>query len=289
MVMDEGKRVEIMAASKLLSTVKISRRTQKRKSKSWLYTPGGVWFVRLATLGCLLVIWQLYASGLNRALLAPPTEIAAAFYKQAFVQKTIWGPLEESLLTLFGGFGLSMIIGVPIGILIGRVRTMEYVADPYISFLYALPHASLVPLMVIWLGFELKFRLAYVVISAVFPVIINTMTGVKNVTPDLLDTGHAFCASERQKLWTIVLPSSMPYIFAGARQSFSSAWVGVVVSEMIATLTGIGGTILHYVNRFQTADMLVSILIIMIVAAAIQGLSGNLQAYLAPWQRPEQS
>jgi len=231
----------------------------------------------------------VYASGLNRALLAPPSEIAIAFYQQAFVQRTLGGVLTDSLITLFLGFALSMIIGVPVGILMGRIRTLEYVADPYVSFLYALPHVSLVPLMVIWLGFDLKFRLAYVVVSAVFPVIINTMTGVKNVDPDLLDTGHAFCASERQKLSTIVLPSSTPYIFAGARQSFSSAWVGVVVSEMIATLTGVGGKILTYANQYRTADMFVSILIIMCVAVTIQAISGYLQVRLAPWQRPEHS
>lgn len=278
-----------MAVGEGLSVAGTTRQAPARNFGAWLYTPGGVWAVRLTMLIGLVAIWQVYASGLNRALLAPPSEVAVAFYQQAFVQRTIWGALGDSLVTLFGGFALSMIIGVPVGILMGRVRTVEHVADPYVSFLYALPHVSLVPLLVIWLGFELKFRLAYVVVSAVFPVIINTMTGVKNVDPDLLDTGHAFCASERQKLWTIVLPSSAPYIFAGARQAFSSAWVGVVVSEMTATLTGVGGTILNYANRFRTADMLVSILIIMCVAVAIQALSGNLQSRLAPWQRPEHS
>ncbi|MBI4787037.1 MAG: ABC transporter permease [Chloroflexi bacterium] len=277
-----------MAVGKSLSATGTTRRVAAR-SRPWLYTSVGVWAVRLATLAGLLAVWQWYASGLNRALLAPPSEIAVAFYQQAFVQGTIWGAIADSLITLFGGFALSMAIGVPMGIMMGRVRAIEHVADPYVSFLYALPHVSVVPLLVIWLGFELKFRLAYVVVSAVFPAIINTMTGVKNVSPELLDTGHAFCASERQKLWTIVLPSSLPYIFAGARQAFSSAWVGVVVAEMTATLTGVGGKILNYANQFRTADMLVSILIIMCVAVAIQGLSSYLQARLAPWQQPEQA
>lgn len=276
-----------MAIDKPVSTIIMTSRGSNPRAKPWLYTPAGIWTVRLVTLVGLLAVWQVYASGLSRALLAPPSEIAVAFYQQAFVQGTVWPALGDSLVTLFTGFALSMTLGVPVGILMGRVRTVEHVADPYVSFLYALPHASLVPLMVIWLGFEFKFRLAYVVVSAVFPVIINTMTGVKNVSPDLLDTGHAFCANERQKLWTIVLPSSAPYIFAGARQAFSSAWVGVVVSEMIATLTGVGGKILHYVNQFRTADMLVYILMIMCVAIAIQGLSSYLQGRVAPWQRPE--
>lgn len=275
-----------MAASKTFISERRSGRAAAEKSRPWLYTSFGAWTVRVLTLVGLLAIWEVYASGLNRALLAPPSEVALAFFQQAIAKGTLWADLGDSLFTLFSGFALSMVIGVPIGILMGRIRTIEHIADPYVSFLYALPHVSLVPLMVIWLGFELKFRLAYVVISAVFPAIINTMTGVKNVSPELLDTGHAFCASERQKLWTIVLPSSTPYIFAGARQAFSSAWVGVVVSEMIATLTGVGGRILGYANQYRTADMLVSILIIMCVAILIQGLSEFLQARLTPWQQP---
>lgn len=278
-----------MAVSKPFPAVGTRGKPPVGGARPWLYTSTGVWTVRLVTLLGLLVVWELYASSLSRALLAPPSEIAAAFYEQAFVQRTIWGALGDSLITLFGGFTLSMAIGVPVGLLMGRARSIEHVADPYISFLYALPHVSLVPLLVIWLGFELKFRLAYVIVSAVFPVIINTLTGVKNVAPDLLDTGHSFCASERQKLWTIVVPSSMPYIFAGARQAFSSAWVGVVVAEMTATLTGVGGKILGYANQYRTADMLVSILIIMAVAVAIQSMSSQLQTRLAPWQRPEHS
>ena len=278
-----------MAIDKPIAVVMTGTRRPEKKARPFLYTAAGIWTVRLVTLFGLLAVWQVYASGLSRALLAPPTEIAAAFYQQAIVQGTVWAALSDSLITLFAGFAVSMTLGVPIGVLMGRIRTFEHVADPYVSFLYALPHASLVPLMVIWLGFEFKFRLAYVVVSAVFPVIINTMTGVKNVSPDLLDTGHAFCANERQKLWTIVLPSCTPYIFAGARQAFSAAWVGVVVSEMIATLTGVGGKILHYVNQFRTADMLIYILMIMSVAIAIQGLSSLLQARLAPWQRPERT
>jgi NitT/TauT family transport system permease protein len=278
-----------MALSQAQSTRETTRRPLITSSRPWLYTSIGVWIVRLTTLVGLLTIWQMYASGVSRALLAPPTEIALSFYKQVFVDQTLLNPIGDSLITLFLGFALSMMIGVPVGILMGRVRSVEYIVDPYVSFLYALPHASLVPLMVIWLGFQLKFRLAYVVVSAVFPVIINTMTGVKNVDPDLLDTGHAFCASERQKLWTIVFPSISPYVFAGARQAFSAAWVGVIVSEMIATLTGIGGKILTFSNQYRTADMLVSIIIIMCIAVGIQSLSGYLQARLAPWHQPEHS
>jgi NitT/TauT family transport system permease protein len=165
----------------------------------------------------------------------------------------------------------------------GRWRKVENVLDPYVSFLYALPHVAFVPLMIIWFGFELKFRLAYVVFSAIFPVMVNTMTGVKTVPVDLIEVGQSFCAGERQILRGIMLPSAFPYMVAGARQAFSSAWVGVIVAEVLSTQSGLGGLIDHYGNYFLMADMFVPILMIMLIAVLIQVITDYLQARLTPW------
>ena len=113
-----------------------------------------------------------------------------ATYHQVFVDHTIWAPLWSSMVALVLGYLIAVGLGIPIGIAMGRWRAVEHTLDPYVSFLYALPHVAFVPIMVVWLGFELKFRLAYVVLSAIFPVIINTMAGVKNVDPELLDVGQ---------------------------------------------------------------------------------------------------
>jgi ABC-type nitrate/sulfonate/bicarbonate transport system permease component len=250
--------------------------------RPFLYRGIGIWTVRVVTLAVILVAWQLYARNLPRALGAPPTEIATAGWHQ-ISSGSIGRPLESSLIALSLGFLLSVGLGVPIGILMGRWRTVENVLDPYVSFLYALPHVAFVPLMVVWFGFQLKFRLAYVVLSAIFPVIINTMTGVRNVDPELVAVGKSLCASEAQQVRTIILPSASPYIVAGARQAFSSAWVGVVVAEVLATQDGLGGLITHYSNFFLTADMYVPILFIMFIAVTIQTVADYVQARLTPW------
>jgi NitT/TauT family transport system permease protein len=250
---------------------------------SFLYRRSGIWTVRITTVVLILGSWQLYARNLPRALAAPPSEIASSMYHQLFVDHSILGPLGSSLEALVLGFIISMLLGLPVGIAMGRWRPIEYVLDPYVSFLYALPHVAFVPLMIIWFGFELKFRLVYVVFSAIFPVIINTMTGVKNVDPDLLDAGKSFCASERQILRGIVLPAAAPFMVAGGRQAFSSAWVGVVVAEVLSTQTGLGGLITHYGNYFLTAAMFVPILFIMIIAVIIQSVTEIVQRRLTPW------
>jgi ABC-type nitrate/sulfonate/bicarbonate transport system permease component len=254
-----------------------------RERPGFLYRPTGIWTVRTLTFAAILVSWQLYARHLDRAIGAPPTRVAQAMWRQVVTHRTIYGPLGSSLEALFLGFAISVALGVVVGVAMGRWRAVEYTLDPYVSFLYALPHVAFVPVMVFWLGFELKFRLAYVVLSAVFPVIINTMAGVKNVDPELLAAGKSFCANERQILRTIVMPATTPYIVAGARQAFSAAWVGVVVAEVLSTQTGLGGQINKFADTFLTADMYVPILFIMLIATIIQALTNFLQARLTPW------
>lgn len=268
-----------MAVSPLASTDVPRRAAHER----FLYRPLGIWTVRVVTAALILGSWQLYARHMSRVLNAPPSRIAVAAWHQLVTNGSLYGPLGSSLEALFLGFVISVAIGLPFGVAMGRWRPVEYVLDPYVSFLYALPHVAFVPLMIIWFGFDLKFRLVYVVFSAVFPVVINTMTGVRNVSDDLLDVGTAFCAGERRVLRTIVLPAASPYMVAGARQAFSSAWVGVVVAEVLSTNTGLGGQITHFGNYFLTADMFVPILMIMLIAVVIQVVTDALQRRLTPW------
>lgn len=263
-------------------SVAVGRGAVHRAARPFLYRRTGIWTVRIATAALILGAWQLYAQNLPRAIGAPPSEIATAAWHQ-ITSGSIWAPLESSMIALTVGFLLSLAAGIPIGVAMGRWRPIEHVLDPYVSFLYSLPHVAFVPLMVVWFGFELKFRLAYVVLSAIFPVVINTMTGVKNVDPELIAVGRSLCASEPQQLRTIILPAASPFIVAGARQAFSSAWVGVIVAEVLATQDGLGGLITHYSNYFLTADMFVPILLIMVIAVTIQTIADYLQARLTPW------
>jgi ABC-type nitrate/sulfonate/bicarbonate transport system permease component len=271
-----------MAARDVTLGVAGARSSAGRSRRPFLYRRSGIWTVRIATAATILVSWQLYARNLPRALGAPPTQTASAVWRQ-ISSGSIVGPLESSMIALSLGFLIAVVVGIPIGIAMGRWRPIENVIDPYVSFLYALPHVAFVPVMVVWFGFELEFRLAYVVLSAIFPVIINTMTGVKNVDPELVAVGRSLCASTTRQLRTIILPAASPFIVAGARQAFSSAWVGVIVAEVLATQDGLGGLITHYSNYFLTADMYVPILFIMFIAVTIQSIADYFQARLTPW------
>ncbi|HXH06047.1 MAG TPA: ABC transporter permease [Vicinamibacterales bacterium] len=241
--------------------------------------------MRLITFAVLIAAWELYASGVSRALFAPPSAILGSVIDLAVVERTLWTALLISIGALVGGFGLAIIVGVAIGLVMGRFRTLELLLDPYVSFLYALPSIALIPLLVIWFGIDAELRLALVFIAGVFPVIINTVAGVKNVDPELLDVGRVACASERQLVLTIVIPAALPFVFAGIRVALSQALVGVIVAEMTAIITGLGGMIIRFANFFQTANLFVPILAIMATSIGLTALLKALERRLMPWER----
>lgn len=255
------------------------------RKPGFLYRRSGMLIVRIATLAIILGVWEWYASGISIALLAPPSKVAEAFYRLVVVDQDLIVALAGSVGTMFVGLGLSILIGIPLGIVMGRSRTVEAVLDPYVMFLYVLPSVAFVPVLVVMLGIDVQLRLALIFLSAVFPLMINTIAGVKNVDKELIDGGRSFCASELQIMRTIILPATLPFIFAGIRIGFSAAWVGAIVAEMTAIITGVGGLLLESASRFRTADVFVAIFGIMIVAVTIQWFTARLEGWLTPWRR----
>jgi ABC-type nitrate/sulfonate/bicarbonate transport system permease component len=254
----------------------------KRERPTFLYRRSGVWTVRVVTVAGLLGAWELYARHQSRALNAPPSEIAKALW-DLMQHQAIYSALWSSMEALLFGFVLCFVIGVPIGILMGRWKSVEWVLDPYVSFLYGLPHVVFIPAMVVWFGFELKFRLIYVIVSAIWPFIINAMAGVRAIDGELLMTAKGFCANERQTLRTVVIPAIIPFVVAAVRQSLALCWVAAVVSEILSTQTGIGGMLTHFGTEYRTAYMFVPVMIISLIAVSIQGIAAHLQSRLAPW------
>jgi NitT/TauT family transport system permease protein len=246
-----------------------------------------VWAIRAITFVAVIGIWQVYGSSVNRALFAPASEVAEAAVRQITGQPSILEPLLTSFAAFAIGMSLGVLVGIPLGLLVGRYRSVEFVLDPYVTFLYVIPSVAFVPLFVLWFGFDFQFQTALVFESTIFPIMINAAAGAKNVEADLVDGGRSFGASEWQIMRTIVIPASLPFVFAGLRIAFSAAWVGVVVAQMTGALTGLGGLIKIYSTTFHTADMLVPILLIMLVGVLIHALTSWLLVRLTPWHQSQ--
>ena len=254
-----------------------------RSRWAWTSSRTGAWAIRLVTLVAILVSWELYAGSVSRALLAGPIEISGSAYRLTIEQ----GVILDAALTTFGaltlGLVVSVVLGILIGLVMGRVRWVERVLDPYVTFFNALPSIVLIPLLLVLLGFSLELRITLVLLASVFPVIINTMTGVKTVPIGLLEVGRMQCATERQVIRTIVLPSATPYIFVGIRQALSQALVMTVVAEILVAVTGLGGLMVEYANYFRTADLFVPLFVIMGLSLFLTALVKRIERRVAPW------
>lgn len=259
----------------------LALRERRRRA---LDRPAVVWAIRAVTFVVIIGTWQILALPINRALWAPPSEVAAAIVTSATEEPLIWEPLFDSLRAFALGTLLGLAAGIPIGLLMGRYKPFEFVLDPYITFLYVIPSVALVPLFILWFGFNLQFQVALVFESTLLPMVINAAAGARNVENDLVDGGRAFCASDWQIMRTIIVPASLPFIFAGLRIALSAAWVGVVVAQMTGAITGLGGLILTAAHTFRTADMLVPIFAIMVVGILIHAASGWMLTRFTPWK-----
>lgn len=257
---------------------------ERAAAGGWTYTRSGIWTIRIASLVVFLLAWEFMAADLNRALIAPPSEIAAELYELTVVDPVLWEAIWTTARAFAVGYGAAVVVGILIGLAMGRYQRFDYVMDPWVFFLYALPSVALIPVLVIWFGIADMLRYVLVFLAAVFPVIINTAAGVKNVDEELVDTAKAYCANERQIMRTVVLPGSVPFIFAGLRVALSQGLVGVIGAEYLAVITGLGGLVITSANAFQTARMFVPIVVIVVIALALTETMRRLQRRFSRWE-----
>lgn len=175
---------------------------------------------------------------------------------------TIWQDLATSGLEFGLGFGLATIVGVPVGILMGWYRRFNAVLEPFVNALYATPRIALLPLIVIWFGIDLGSKVAIVFLSTVFPILVNTMVGIRTVDRDFVKVARSFGASDRQLFMTVALPSSVPFLLTGLRLGLGHALIGIVVGEMYGATSGIGYMMAVAGATFQTDRVMVGIIII---------------------------
>jgi len=258
------------------------------RRRSFLRARPGDWTVRIGSIAVFFMIWEFFAPGWNPLIIRPPSAIA-----RAFVELVQNGELQNALMTsmrsFVAGLLIAVVIGVFLGVATGRWRFAYNALDPLVSAAYSVPAVALVPLI----GFIFKFqgdapRVAAVALFCVFPVLINTQQGVRNVDRGLLEVARAFNTSER-RLWTdVILPSALPFMLAGIRLAIGRGLIGMIVAEFFIGLVGLGYLIVQYGNVFRIDRMFVPVIVVAAMGAVFMGLVQWIESRVAPWLRREQ-
>jgi ABC-type nitrate/sulfonate/bicarbonate transport system permease component len=231
-----------------------------------------------------LAVWQFVTSAgiIERIFLASPTAIAEVAYDQFFVTGDIYPNILVSLKEAVLGFGLAIIFGVLLGLAMGRFDRVRRVLEPFVMALYSTPSVALLPLFVLWLGIGLWSKVLIVFLGGVFAILVNTMAGVRSVNPRLIETARAFTATQTEIFLYIILPASTPYIVAGIRLAIGRILISVFVAELYASNEGIGFVITQAGATYNTALMLMGILLLTLTGVALSlALSFVEDRYLA--------
>ena len=223
------------------------------------------WVITLASIAIMLILWEIFGRRVNPVFGSYPSAIAVAFW-ELLVTGQLGRRFMKSLRPFLLGYGLAILIGVPLGLLIGRFRVAEAALGIYVTAGYAMPLVALVPLLILWLGLGFAVKVAVVFLMSLFPICINTWLGVTAVPKTLIEVGKSFVAPDIVILRRIVLPATLPYIMAGIRLAVGRAVVAMVIAEFFTTISGLGAVIINSANNFDTATMFVPIIILMVMA-----------------------
>jgi ABC-type nitrate/sulfonate/bicarbonate transport system permease component len=208
--------------------------------------------------------------------------LAAAW--SAVAKGSIWKDIWVSSQEVFWGYGLALLVGMPLGLAMGWFRRLSYLLGPFVSVLYATPSVALVALYIIWFGIGMNSKIAIIFMSAVFYPLIYGRTGVTSVNADLLKCARSFGANDFQLLRTVVLPSSIPYLMTGARLGLGRGLVGMVVGELYAATAGVGYLITVAGATFQTDKVFVGVLIVTLAGVAGTAILQRLEERFSGWR-----
>lgn len=246
------------------------------------------WVVFLVAVG----IWETAARMAGNVFLPPPTEIAVQGVKlwfsgpatQLFLTETVFDDILPSLSRVLGGWLLASAIGIVIGTALGRSNTgMDYVG-PLFAFIRAIPPPTLIPVFLVLFGIDNTMKLATIVFGAVWPVLLNTVDGVRSVDPVQAETARSFRTPRHRWIMLVVLPAALPKIFAGLRLSLSIALILMVVSELVGRTSGIGYQLLFAQRQFDFTIMWAWIALLGILGYGLNNLLLALEHRVLGWQ-----
>lgn len=238
--------------------------------------------IRMASLAIVLAAWQIFGAGVNPTLFTTPSAIARAAVVM-IGSGELWHFLWPSLVVLALGLVLAAVAGIATGLLLARFWVLDVALGVYITFLYSTPTVALVPLIVLWAGYETAAKVIILFLFAFFPMAINTYQGVKNVDQRLIEVGQAFRCSERQ-LWTnIVLPGALPFIVTGLRLAVGRGLIGMVLADLYTAVSGIGYLIVRTAGTYQVDRMFVPIVTLGILGVTLTAILRVIEIKVAPW------
>jgi NitT/TauT family transport system permease protein len=238
-----------------------------------------------ASFAVIVLVWEsvVRLGWVNPFFTSQPSAVAASL-RRAAESGELWQNLAVSLREFAIGYGAAVVVGILAGALAGRFRLFEYALDPFLWFLYSAPLIAFYPIFVLWFGLGMPSVIVMAFLLSVTQIAASTLNGIQNVNPGLLRAARSFGATERDLLWKVTLPASVPMVIAGLRLGIGRALMGVVVGELFGATAGLGYSISYYGALLKTTDMIASLVVVVVLGVlCTQGLSA-VEARFDSWR-----
>ena len=246
------------------------------KSLPWITTP--------LLIALFFLIWHVYvsASGISGFILPSPAAVWDA-WRDMIVDHKTWGHTWTTVSETIIGFLWAAFIGVGLGILLGRMRWLEMTLNPFIIATQVVPKVALVPLFIVWFGFGMTSKIIIAAVLAFFPILTNTLLGVKSVDAGHRDVMTSLNATRWMIFRRLELPSALPYILTGMEVGIVLAIIGAVVGEFLGGNAGLGYMLVAKMNAYETDALFAVIIHLTVVGFLFYILIGALRRFLIPW------
>lgn len=230
----------------------------------------------------ILVIWEWSVRSFLPNFVAKPSGVITAF-PETVASAEFWSDAIASLVAIVEGVAIGSAAGILLGLAMGRIREVNWFLSTYIRALYALPLVALVPIVIIWVGYQPEARMTIVIISAFLPVVVTTADGTRAIPKDYLDVGHMFGARIHHLWFGIALPAALPHIVTGIELGFARGITNAIAVEVLASVNGMGMSVFTKSLELNENASMVYVVVLGMFAVSTRSLMIRARHQLAPW------
>jgi ABC-type nitrate/sulfonate/bicarbonate transport system permease component len=230
----------------------------------------------------IVTVWWVLSSN-STSIFYPPLETILRNFRETWLFDQFWSEVIPSLRRFAFGYLLAIVFGIGLGVLFGRLRTLDFAFQPSIQFLRSIPATGLVPITIVLLGIGDTSKILLIAFVCSWPILLNTIDGVRGIDGGLEDVVRIFRLSRRQRILQVQLPSAAPQIFAGMRISLAIAFIMMIVTEMVGATDGIGYVTLTAQQTFRIPLMWSGMILLGILGALLNFLFLLIERRVLRW------
>jgi len=231
-----------------------------------------------------IALWEIAGRSTSQAFMVPFSTTMVQLWQFLLSGEFIRQFFDSAQLFLTG-FIFALIVGMPLGMLLARVRALRIGLEPYLMIVYATPLVALIPFILSMMGFGFAPKVLVVFLFAVFPVIYNTVEGARSIKPELIEVARSFRSSEWALWREVMVPYTLPYTMTGVRQAIGRALVGMIAAEFFLSSTGLGQLIMSASQNFDTAGVFASVLVIALIGVGLMRFGLAIEQHFARWRQ----